>query len=448
MDDISDNRVRPTPYGNPQIVSHSPYDHLGYTDSDHIGSSFYDGGGYSWTLVPGHADFNFGTGDYTIEMWYYPIDDGITVTLYDQRTSTQNYTTNSPLLYIGSHDGKIRYGFGDAGLNAILSPASYSNGVTPYIRDYKWWHIAVCRNSGTTTMYLNGKSVGSFSDSYTMVQPSGNFSFGGSTEQNQYGAHGHISDLRVVKGAAVYTSEFTPPTTALGAHSSGTTVLQSGRNETQIYDIDRGKIIIRNGAAGSTTQRKFSTSDSIYFDGSGDWLRVPSTSISPWYDEQANLAYIGGYMGTSDFTLEGWWYFTTLTGNSPAYNVLWSNSQNGTVGANMTEFWVTGTGMIEYYAKGSILMSSSASTISTGTWHHIALTKQGTTQTIWVDGTSVATTTSSTTPNIYDYYFGDRMSGAGSGQYPMTGYLQDLRITRGLARYTTSFTPPTSEFEA
>ena len=51
-----------------------------------------------------NADFNFGTGDYTIEMWYYPIDDGLTVTLYDQRTSalTQNYLTNSPLMYIGS----------------------------------------------------------------------------------------------------------------------------------------------------------------------------------------------------------------------------------------------------------------------------------------------------------------------------------------------------------
>ena len=90
-------------------------------------------------------------------------------------------------------------------------------------------------------MYLNGKSVSSFSDSYTMVQPASNWSFGGSEEQGTYGAHGHISDLRVVKGAAVYTGEFTPPTTALGAHSSGTTVLQSGRNETMIYDINRGK---------------------------------------------------------------------------------------------------------------------------------------------------------------------------------------------------------------
>ena len=42
-----------------------------------------------------------------------------------------------------------------------------------------------------------------------------------------------------------FITEFDPPTTALGAHSSGTTVLQSGRNETMIYDIDRGKIIIR-----------------------------------------------------------------------------------------------------------------------------------------------------------------------------------------------------------
>ena len=456
MDDISDNRVRPTPYGNPQIVSHSPYDHLAYSDTDHIGSSFYQGSNSSWTVVPGHADFNYGTGDYSIEFWYYPIDDSITVTLYDQRTATQNYTTNSPLIYIGgASDGKIRFGFGglsgSPSLDSILSPASYSNGVTPYIRDYKWWHIAVCRNSGTTTMYLNGKSVGSFADTNTMVQPASNWSFGGSVEQGQYGAHGYISDLRVVKGAAVYTSEFTPPTTALGAHSSGTTVLQSGRNETQIYDIDRGKIIIRSGAAASTTERKFSTSDSIYFDGStqsaGDFLRVPSTSISPWYDELANLAYLGGYDGTSDFTLEGWWYFTTLTANSPAYNVLWSNSQNGTAGANMTEFWVKGDGAIEYYAKGSILLSSSASTISTNTWHHIALTKQGSTQTIWVDGNSAATTTSSTTPNIYDYYFGDRPAGAGSGQYPMSGYLQNLRLTRGLARYTTSFTPPTTEFE-
>ena len=56
-------------------------------------------------------------------MWYYPIDDSLTVTLYDQRTSTQNYQTNSPLMYIGgATDGKIRYGFGSAGLDAILSP--------------------------------------------------------------------------------------------------------------------------------------------------------------------------------------------------------------------------------------------------------------------------------------------------------------------------------------
>ena len=443
MDDISDNRVRPTPYGNPQIVSHSPYDHLAYTNTDYIGSRFYDGNG-DWELVPGHADFNFGTSDYTIEMWYYPKDDSITAVLYDQRTSTQNYTTNSPLLYIGSHDNKLRYGFGGAGLDAILSPSSYSSGVSPYILEHKWWHIAVCRNSGTTTMYLNGKSVGSFSDSYTMVQPASNWSFGGSVEQGQYGAHGHISDLRVVKGAAVYTGEFTPPTEPLTAHSSGTTVLQSGRNRASVFDINRGKGMTTVGnTAASNTQRKFSTSSSIYFDGNGDYLLVPSTNASPWYDEIANLAYIGGYDGTSDFTLEGWWYFTSLD----SYNVLWDTSLNGTAGANMTEIWVESNGSIHYYAKGAYVLSSAQSLITTNTWYHIALTKQGTTQTIWLDGNSVATATSSTTPNIYDYRFGDRAAGAGSGQWPVTGYMQDLRLTRGLARYTTSFTPPTTEFE-
>ena len=46
-----------------------------------------------------------------------------------------------------------------------------------------------------------------------------------------------------------------------------------------------------------------------------------------------------------------------------------------------------------------------------------------------------------------DMHIGDRMSGAGSGSAPFGGYMQDFRITKGLARYTSAFTPPTAALE-
>ena len=46
-----------------------------------------------------------------------------------------------------------------------------------------------------------------------------------------------------------------------------------------------------------------------------------------------------------------------------------------------------------------------------------------------------------------DMHIGDRMSGASSGNYPFGGYMQDFRITKGLARYTSAFTPPTAALE-
>ena len=47
----------------------------------------------------------------------------------------------------------------------------------------------------------------------------------------------------------------------------------------------------------------------------------------------------------------------------------------------------------------------------------------------------------------YDSHIGDRPAGAGSGQATFSGYMQDIRISKGIARYTTGFTPPSAEFE-
>jgi hypothetical protein len=169
-------------------------------------------------------------------------------------------------------------------------------------------------------------------------------------------------------------------------------------------------------------------SGSMYFNGSSRLLISATPAL--------NL--------TGNFTIEFWVYFSATL---PGWSELVCTSLNGTVGANMTALEVLSNGSLSYYAQGNTLFTSSAGVVTTNTWYHIALVKNGTNQALYVNGTSVASATSSVQPNSgYAWTIGDRIAGAGSGQYPLTGYIDDLRITNGVARYTATFTPPTAAF--
>ena len=83
--------------------------------------------------------------------------------------------------------------------------------------------------------------------------------------------------------------------------------------------------------------------------------------------------------------------------------------------------------------------------MTSNTWQHLAVVRNGNVYTLYVDGVSKATTTSSSTfssgtdPVQLGVY--------GGTLYPAVGYFQDIRVTKGLARYTANFTPPTAELE-
>jgi hypothetical protein len=176
----------------------------------------------------------------------------------------------------------------------------------------------------------------------------------------------------------------------------------------------------------STSVVKYGTG-SLYFDGNGDRLNIrpkPPLNI------------------TGDFTIEMWVYMLSL----PSYSILLDISETGTAGSGMTEIWIQSDGSVSYYARGSVLMTTPSSVITTNTWYHIAVVKSGTSQVLYVSGTNQASATSSTQPNVdLPYWIGDRPASAGSGQYPLNGYIDDFRITNGYARYTANFTPPTAE---
>ena len=151
-----------------------------------------------------NADFTFGTGDFTIEFWMKHGATGSYDLLYDARRSS---TDIAPMLYLVS--GKIKY---------YTDGNDRITGTTDITHD-SWHHIALCRSSGSTKLFLNGVQEGStYSDSNSYVAKLNRPVIGGegpNFANNPFG--GFLSNLRVVKGTALYTANFTPPTQVLKA---------------------------------------------------------------------------------------------------------------------------------------------------------------------------------------------------------------------------------------
>ena len=160
----------------------------------------------------GQTPFVFGTGDFTIESWFYANAFSGNPTLYESRDSTPS--GNGPLIYFNS-SGTLLF-FGNSADR--ITGATLSTG--------QWYHIAVCRISSSTKMYLNGVQTGStYSDStnYTCGAASPVIGANG-TAIGAY-INAYVSNLRVVKGVGVYTGTFTPPTSPLQAtQAAGTNI--------------------------------------------------------------------------------------------------------------------------------------------------------------------------------------------------------------------------------
>ena len=156
-----------------------------------------DGAGTAtgYMVVPSSSDFQFGTGDFTIETWVYGLD--WTGGSANQDQVIYYHNEESSGLYLPA--GSLKYYNASAGV--LVSG--------PTLADQQWYHLAAVRNSGTTTLYVGGVSVGSASDpddygvsAITIGKNSGN-------DVNQF--RGYLQDLRIYKGVAKYKGGFDVP---------------------------------------------------------------------------------------------------------------------------------------------------------------------------------------------------------------------------------------------
>ena len=185
----------------------------------------------------------------------------------------------------------------------------------------------------------------------------------------------------------------------------------------------------------STAQSKFGGS-SAYFDGSGDYLAATDHA-------DLDLGLI--------FTIEAFFDFSSLPNATKSAHYIvnrwdWSTSKrsyllqlNETSGAYTLEFSVSPSGT----TTGNIALIY-AWTPTLGTWYHIAAQSTGSHLQLFINGTKVAETPSSITTFATDRAL--RIGADFSGDAAYHGYIDDLRITKGVARYTANFTPPTAPF--
>lgn len=149
----------------------------------------------------------------------------------------------------------------------------------------------------------------------------------------------------------------------------------------------------------------------------------------------------GFQMSTGNFTLEAWIYLISKPRNTAG--ILCSGSAS--FGDNGGYFVVDSSNRIQFGLPGFAVFGG---TISTGQWYHVAGTRSGTTTRIFIDGTLTSTGTSDS--NNYNFSKDNLLIGRngwdGSGSQAFHGYIDEVRITKGVARYTATFTPPTAAF--
>jgi hypothetical protein len=417
--DNSSNNFALTKLGDVAVQAYSPFGGTGYTPSLHGGSCYFDGTG-DYLNIATSTNFGFSNGDFTIDFWAYPTS-----------TARQDWVditdgTNRVLVYYSGT--AITFYSVPTNTAAITGPALVLN---------QWYHIALSKNAGSSRLFVNGVQVGStyasnqnyFTTSPVYIGKDG----GGSTYIT-----GYMSDVRITKGIGIYTSNFVPPTQTLTNYSTTypSSLLLNFTNGGIIDQHSSNVLEALGNAQVSTAVKKYNTG-SIYFDGSGDYLYSPS-----------NINYA---MGTGDFTIEFWYYPVTHTNTNPAlignYNATWT-SNKWTLHAphatysNKYSLWVNN------YASGSAILVSS-SNITDGAWVHIAISRSGNTWKMFINGTVEATRTSSvgldggTAASMDGLYIGANFYSGDGGRY-INAYIDDLRITKGYARYTSNFTAPSS----
>ena len=417
----------------PHIIGYSPYKVTRAYSAAINGGSVYLDGTNDLLTIPNSADFAFGQPggggvDFTIEMWIY-------------KTSTTSGSEYDGLLYWSTHE-RFKFNASDVKINCSIDNTEYDlvdgvDGVFTSTFMNTWSHLAIVREGSTIKTYVNGVLQTSFSNSGSPGDSSNNLIIGRNySASHEFG--GYLSDIRIVKGKAVYTGAFTPPSGPLtktgGTYPSNTNIVNPTASETKLLlNFTDGKVIDQGGrtnfrlhgsAKSSTGVSKFGSDPTIYFDGTDDGIEVLKNPLTTF---------------PADFTIEGWYYTAEVnTQESARWRTIWFCGTS----TDLQLGWDDSNSKLVVYHDSTLITSSVATTLNT--WQHVAVTrsaqvvdqamnKVGGVLKLFLNGVEVGSVAN--TAVLGNYSNNSFIGSYSATQGGLNGYLSDLKLTYGESKY-------------
>lgn len=368
-----------------------------YSGDFSVPTTQYPQNDYLTTLDSG--DFNFGTGNFTIDTWFnlnsLPTSDGS-----DHCICGQYQDGNNEWKLVLQSDNKVNVYF-------VIGSATKGNYVTtaalPSLSTNTWYHLAAIRSSTTASVYFNGTSQALTEFTAFGANDVGNVSavFTIGSRNSAQCFNGYLDEMRVSKGVVRWNSDFTPPYSPYG----------------QVRTI--------------TSQYKF----------------LPSGAEFKGYERLSLADSDDWYFGTGNFTIDCWFKWNNYAG-SGGYQVICGQRSGA------ADYWWVGrhgtaNTLIIVFISGGVTKGryECSFTPTNGQWYHLAFVRDSTVGKIFVNGalqsmtevTAFAANDVGNVGAILDV-------GQQNNTYFLEGYLDELRISKGVARWTADFTPPTQKY--
>jgi hypothetical protein len=435
--DSSANVFPITPVGTAQI-STAQYKFGG-------SSGYFDGTSGNLT-VPYNDAFDFGTGDFTVEGWFYfanlaSPENQTLIMLGDGANGSGPVTTGWDLQYQSS-TGQINFLYYDGVTLNIYATSGLS------LTANTWYFIAVSRAANVLKIFVNGVAyyTGTVTQSFSAVNTANPLRIGlgyhgpGADHNNPYYFPGYVDDVRITKGVARYLTNFVPPRQELinpfDPYINNVSLLlyMNGINASTTFidsSLNSLAVTANGGAQISTAQSKFGGASGA-FNGSSAYLELADTS------DQLLLS--------GDFTIECWVYFNSLSGTSVILQSTWIG-----IGGALA-LWVHSSypNKLSLWAdsySADVPIIAGTTTLTTGTWYHVAATRSGNNWGLFVNGIPQGTTTSSASVTRKIRRVGAYVDNTGfTGAY-LNGYIDDLRITKGVVRYPKPTVSPSNGYD-
>ena len=377
----------------------------------------------SYLTVANNTVLDMASGDFTIEFWFQTTT--ASATLYTKRSSNINYSPVQ-LVWSGSAFTVYMSTSGSAWEISSTTSANYPSGA--------WYHVALVRNSNNIYLYVNGISaITPAAITVAVMSNSDPFAIGSDSSSSPGTTFtGYMTNFRIVKGTAVYTSNFTVPTSPLTAISGTSLLLSVASSGTYITDTSGNSLTVTN-AGGVTysspiSANPVSTGGSLYLNPSTSaYITLPSSTVF-------NL--------TGDFTIESWIYPSPRAAAETV--IIDARVTRATVA--VWKLYLNNTGKLTFaFISGSAY--SGTITVNSNVWTHVAAVRSGSTLTLYVNGVADYTNpsfgTAAISPGTTSAVIGTKDTPSGVNYRSMT-YITNLRVVTGTAIYNSpNFTPST-----